>query len=307
MNSRRSFLHLGLAGVGALAAAPASLANAPFKRQANPRLLLGLAAYGFRDYLKDASHPRDKQVPEAERIDLFQFIDFCAGHGCAGAELTSYYFPPNPTQEFLLRLKRHAFLAGVDISGTAVGNTFTHPKGPKRDAELALVKTWVDHAAILGAPHIRVFAGDAAGQPHAVAKANCVETLKIALDYAGEKGVFLGIENHGGIVAEPGELLDIIGQIEHPWLGVNLDSGNFHTADPYADFARCAPHAVNVQIKTEIAPKGQRKGPADLAKLVRILREANYQGYVTLEYEAAESPFTAVPRVLKELSALLQS
>lgn len=306
MNSRRRFLNLGLAGLGALAAAPAALANPPFKRQANPRLLLGLAAYGFRDYLKDASHPRDKQVPEAERIDLFQFIDFCASHGCAGAELTSYYFPPNPTREFLLRLKRHAFLSGVDISGTAVGNTFTPPKGPKRDAELALVKTWVDHAALLGAPHIRVFAGDAAGQPHATAKANCVETLKIALDYAAEKGVFLGVENHGGIVAEPDELLDIVSQIDHPWLGVNLDSSNFHTKDPYADFARCAPYAVNVQIKTEIAPKGQGKGPADLGKFVRLLREAAYQGYVTLEYEAAENPHTAIPRALKELSALLQ-
>lgn len=298
---------MGLAGLGALAITPASRAAAPFKRHGGPRLLLGLAAYGFRDYLKDASHPRDKQVPADKRIDLFQFLDFCASHGCAGAELTSYYFPPKPSHEFLLGLKRHAFLRGVDISGTAVGNTFTHPKGPKRDAELELVTTWIDHAALLGAPHIRVFAGERLGQSHSVAKANCVETLKTALDYAGQKGIFLGVENHGGIVAEPDELLDIVAQINHPWLGINLDSGNFHTKDPYADFARCAPWAVNVQLKTEIAPQGQSKGPADLERLLGSLRAANYQGYVTLEYEAAEDPFVAIPKVLKELSGLLRS
>jgi sugar phosphate isomerase/epimerase len=117
--------------------------------------------------------------------------------------------------------------------------------------------------------------------------------------------VFLGLENHGGIVAEAADLLDLVRAVKSPWVGINLDTGNFRTADPYADLARCAPYAVNVQIKAELQPRGKPQGPADLARLVRILREAGYQGYVALEYEAAADPWTAVPPLLGRLRELL--
>jgi sugar phosphate isomerase/epimerase len=106
-------------------------------------------------------------------------------------------------------------------------------------------------------------------------------------------------------VTEPADLLDIVRAVKSPWFGINLDTGNFHTDDPYADLARCAPYAVNVQVKVEIQPRGKPKGPADLPRLIRILREANYQGYVALEYEAAEDPWKAVPGHLRSLRQLL--
>jgi hydroxypyruvate isomerase len=64
---------------------------------------------------------------------------------------------------------------------------------------------------------------------------------------------------------------------------------------------------VNVQIKVEISRRGQKNEPADLARVVKILREANYQGYVALEYEAAEDPWKAVPAHLKRIEQLLAS
>jgi hydroxypyruvate isomerase len=36
-----------------------------------------------------------------------------------------------------------------------------------------------------------------------------------------------------------------------------------------------------------------------------ILRKANYQGYVALEYEAAEDPYVAIPPLLKKLRGIL--
>jgi sugar phosphate isomerase/epimerase len=172
------------------------------------------------------------------------------------------------------------FCAGVSVSGTSVGNTFTHPPGPARDKEIALVKRWVDRAAVLGTSHIRVFAGGAAkDQPRAEAVKNCIAALEDGAEYAGQQGVFLGIENHGGIVAEPTGLLEIIKAVKSPWVGVNLDTGNFHGADPYAELATCAPYAVNVQIKSEIRRAGAKENEAaDLARVVKILRDANYQG-----------------------------
>jgi hypothetical protein len=55
-----------------------------------------------------------------------------------------------------------------------------------------------------------------------------------------------------------------------------------------------------VQIKTESHPSGKRED-ADLKRLTDMLRKVNYQGYVALEYEAAEDPRTAVPRHIETL------
>jgi len=306
--SRRDFLKLTTCSlVGS--ALPMSTLHAvePFKRPGPPRLRLSLAAYSFRQYFKDSNRGREAKPGAERQIDLFQFIDYCAEHGCEGTELTSYYFPNQVDPEFLLALRRHAFLRGISISGTAVGNTFTHPAGEERNKEIAHVKTWIDHARILGAPHIRVFAGNRGkDMSQAEAKRNCISALEECADYAGKAGVFLGIENHGGIVAEPSELLEIVRAVKNPWVGINLDSGNFHTDDPYRDFAACAPYAVNVQIKSEMRPSGQNQNiPADLPRLVRLLRETPYQGFVALEYEAAEDPWKAVPGLLAQLKQLM--
>ena len=53
---------------------------------------------------------------------------------------------------------------------------------------------------------------------------------------------------------------------DSPNLGVNLDTGNLHTKDPYDDLARVAPYAVNVQVKTEIRREGKTTEPADLSQ-----------------------------------------
>src|SRR5205823_8624262 len=130
--------------LGLLEANPLTAAE-PFKRTGAPRLLLSLAAYSFRDYFKDSTHKRDTNIDPTKQIDLFQFIDYCAEHGCQGTELTSYYFPPDLNHDFLIKIKRHAFLRVIDISGTAVGNTFTVAAGPKRDQEIANTKKWIDY------------------------------------------------------------------------------------------------------------------------------------------------------------------
>ncbi len=270
----------------------------PIKRPGKPRLLLSLAAYSFRDSF-NAKDP-------AKKIDLFNFIDFCADQGCDGTELTSYYFPKDVTPEQLLEIKKHVFLRGLAISGTAVGNNFALPKGEKLDQEIRNVKKWIDNAAIMGAPHIRVFSGSKApeGMTDAEARKLSIEPLEECCEYAGKKGIYLGLENHGGIVNQSDWLLEIVKVIKSPWLGINLDSGNFKTEDPYQDIEKCMPYAVNVQIKPYIhRPNSKENEMPDLAKLFKIFREANYQGFVALEYEAKEDPWKAVPEWLEKMKA----
>ena len=292
--TRRRFLS---ATTLAALAAPFVRAAEPFLHIGGPRLRLSVAAYSFRDQFLKGQPP----------LTWEKFIDLCVDWGVEGAELTSYYFPKDVTEARLVEVKRHAHLRGVSISGTSVGNTFTNPPGEARDKEIAGVKQWIDRAAVLGAPHIRVFAGAIPkGGTLEAAKKTCIEQLEECADYAGKRGIFLGIENHGGIVAEPADILDIVRAVKSPWVGINLDTGNYHTEDPYTDLARIAPYAVNVQIKAAIRPKAAKEDqPADFGRLIKILRDANYQGWVALEYEAKEDPYVAVPRHLGELRQVL--
>jgi sugar phosphate isomerase/epimerase len=292
--SRRAFL-------GAAAVLPAALsAVEPFVHKGPPRLRLSLAAYSFRDQFV-----KGKDGAPA-RIDMFQFIDFCADHGSEGAELTSYYFPDPATDEVLRQVQRHAFLRGVSISGTAIGNTFTLPPGAEREKELAHTRQWIARAAVLGAPHIRVFAGELKGSTRAEARARTIEALEEMGELAGKHGIFLGVENHGGIVAEADDLLGIVQAVKSPWVGINLDIGNFNTVDPYADLARCAPYAVNVQFKGLMRPRGSKQPVAtDLPRVVKLLRDAGYQGWFVLEYEMPEDPYAKVPKMLDEMRAAI--
>lgn len=289
--TRRQFL----TGSSAFAAATLVRAVEPFIRAGKPRFQLSLAAYSFRDSFKDPA-----------KMDFFKFIDLCADQGLAGAELTSYYFNKDVTDADLLKVRRHAFLRGVSVSGTAVGNTFALPDGPELEKEKAGVKQWIDRAAVLGAPHIRVFAGAPKGLDEPAARRQAIKSLEEVGAYAATKGVWLGLENHGGIVATPEGMLEIIKAVNCPAVGINLDTGNFHSADPYADLALCAPWAVNVQVKVEIKRAGAKATePADLKKIAALLRAANYQGWVALEYEAKPDPFSAIPEHLQALREAL--
>lgn len=296
IRSRRHFLGLGLLSAAGICLTPGLRAVEPFARGGKPRLRLSLAAYSFRDFFQ----PGKDGTPA--RMDMVKFIDYCADHGCDGAEVTSYYFPDKVTDAYLLQVRRQAHVRGMTLSGTAVGNDFCHPEGPRREAEMASVADWVRKAALMGAPHIRVFAGVAHGQTQKEAKKLCIAALEAAAEVAGRAGVFLGIENHGGIVAEAAELIDIVRSVNSPWVGINLDTGNFNTDDPYADLARCAPYAVNVQYKGMVRRRGQKQAePADEARTFKILRDANYQGWVALEYELPEDPWIKVPQMLDRM------
>jgi sugar phosphate isomerase/epimerase len=315
---RRGFLAAAVGAI-AVAAVPARQEAAgaePPQRRGPPRLKPALAAYGFRQFFPWSRGKPQAVADPAKTLSIAGFIDLCADHGC-DAELTAYYFDPAVTDADLAALRRHAHLRGITISGTAVGNRFTRPSGPELDGEVATVKQWIDRTALLGAGHMRVFAGPAGdGLDEAAARRQCVMALEECCAHAATRGVMLGLENHGGIVDGPDGLLAVVEAVRSDWLGISLDTGNFHSPDPYADLARCAPHAVNVQYKvavrrTEAGP-AQPAGPllpaepTDPDRIVALLRAAGYQGSVALEYEEAEDPFTAVPRHLAALQAAMQ-
>jgi len=304
MNRRdavKSLLALPLLSTGASTA----FAIGPIRRSGPAQFKLSLAAYSFRKYL-------DLKKPSIEPMSYFEFADFAASLGLNAIEVTSYYIPDTASR-WLRMFKNHCTKMGLDISGTAVGNDFCMADETKRAAEVKKVKEWLDISSFLGAKTMRVFAGNKPkDDSEEAARKRCIAALQEVCDHAAKAGVYVAIENHGGITATPEQLLAIVKSIDHGWFGVNLDTGNFKTADPYADLAKVAPYAVTVQIKTEVhiaekkgEKKTEKKQEADLPRLLTILRAAAYRGYVALEYEGAEEPKEAVPRYIKKLQAMI--
>ncbi len=296
--SRRNFLRqcaTTTAVAGGLVSLPQStLGIEAIPRNGNPKFKFSLAAYSYRDLLK-GDHPK---------LALADFVNDCAAMDLEGTELTSYYFPTPTTVDYLRDLKQQCFRLGLGISGTAVGNDFGYPLGKERDAQIAGVKQWIDHAETLGAPVIRIFAGkQKEGLSSQASHRLMVEGIEECCDYAGQHGVHLALENHGGPTATAEGLLRFIRDVRSPWFGANLDTGNFYYENPYPDLAKIAPYALNVQVKVVTATGSQRehRTPTDFDRLARILREAAYRGYIVLEYEEAGDPRVECPKYMELL------
>lgn len=294
MLNRRDFIvsSAAVAAGATINTARISPAIEPITRTAGSHFKFSLAAYSYRDLLQRKKEP----------LPMETFIDDCAAFGLDGTELTSYYLQQDGPPAYFRNLKRQAFLRGLDISGTAVGNDFCHPPGAERDRQLALVKRWVEYADQMDAPVIRIFSGSVkTGQTIEVARQLAVDAIEECCDYAGKFGVFLALENHGGLTAQVDEMLKIIRAVKSPWFGVNLDTGNFQSADVYGDLAKITPYSMNVQVKVKIHPAGKAPEKSDFKRLATILRAAGYRGYIVLEFEEAGDPRTQCRRYLDDI------
>ena len=289
--SRRQFL----AASAALASGGAAVAIDPVTRPpGKPDLKLSLAAYSYRQFL-------DLKKPT---MTLFEFIDFAAELPLDAVELTSYFWAEQ-TDAYAEKLKAHAAKKKLAISGVPTRSDFCTKNAAAYKKDVQSVKDWIARAAKAGAPSVRIFAGSVPkGDTLEEAQKRVVAALNECCEVAEKHNVMLALENHGGITDTPEHLLELVKPVKSKWLGVNIDTGNFHTADPYADVAKIAPYGVVAQVKTEVFP-GNKREEADLAKVVKILKDANFHGFVALEYEAKEDPKVAVPRYVKQLRKLI--
>jgi len=304
------------AGVGAGSAL--ALADPQIKRIGGPKLKISLNAYSFSKMLND--HKKDPSTG----ISLFDLLDFCAKNNFEAVDPTGYFFPgyPSelPTDAFINEFKRRAFELGLDISGTGVRNNFTLPDKEKRAADVQHIKQWVEVAAKMGAPVLRVFADTqmkgqswqtvAPGIAREQMEDWIVENLKECADHGKKFGVIIGVQNHGDFLKTADNLLNLIKRVDSVWCGPIVDTGYFMTKDPYEDMANVAPYAVNWQIKT--SPFGADSGiKTDLKRLIKIICESGYRGYIPIETLSIKGqsydPFDLVPKFLAELREVLDA
>jgi len=250
-----------------------------------------ICAYSFREALK------------AKTMTYEDLIRLTADLGAEGVDMTVYWFP-DTSDQFLNSVRRTAYKSCVSIYSIAIRSVMTQPTPELRVKEAEEVKKWVDVAVRLGAGHIRVFGGAVPkGATEDQAADWVVEVLQRSSEYAASKGVILGLEDHGGITARAETVLKIVRKVNSPWVGVNLDTGNFNV-DPYREIEMCLPYAANVQLKTLIRDQAGKRIESDWDRILRMLAQAGYRGYLALEYEDKEPPETAVPRLIAKLRQL---
>ena len=279
--ARRSFL-------GALAAPPlaSAVALSPETPRPGPRtskIKLSCNIYSFNE-------PLTQKV-----MTLEEALDFCAELGFDAVDPTGYYFPGYPqvpSDSYLYAIKKRAFRLGLDISGTGVRNDFTSADSAKRNADVGLVKQWIDVAVKMGAPAVRVFAGPPVAEGRSVAEATTqvVAHIKDCVAYGAERGVCVVLQHHDDLLKTADETLALRERIGSEWFGLNVDIGSLRTTDdPYAEIARLAPFAYTWQVKEQVYRKGVAE-ETNVSKIVQILRDARYRGYIPLETLGAGDP-----------------
>ena len=243
---------------------------------------ISLNAYSFTKPLMNKVRGR------GEGISLFEFMNWAADQGFDAVDLTGYFFPGYPEvpdSDFINEVKRYAYIKGLDISGTGVRNNFADPDPAKRAADVKHVKEWIDVASQLGAPVIRVFAGpipEGYENRRDEIAAYMAESLKECVAYGEEKGVLVGIQNHGDFLKTAEETIDIVKRVDSGWFGVIVDTGYFISDDPYKDIEMVMPYAVNFQLK-ESAFGAASTIPIDLEKIMDIVKRSGYRGYLPIE------------------------
>ena len=275
---RRKFLST-VVGLPAAASAGLALNELPADEQRRKQKVSGLKtslnAFSFNDLLTKGT------------MTISDMLDFCAEAGFDGVDITGYYFkgyPAVPPDDYLFDIKRKAFRLGIEISGTGVRNDFTFADNNRREQEVALVKNWIEVAAKIGAPVIRIFAGNQKTDGYTTEQVTqwMLKDIQTCVDYGKKNGVVIGLQNHNDFIQTAAQVNSMIETINSEWLGLILDTGSYRVNDPYDEIALSVKHAVNWQVKEKIFIKGEEKD-TDLEKLMGIIKSSGYKGYLPIE------------------------
>ena len=286
-----------------MAALPASAL--PQAATAPSRIRLAVSTYSYWHF-------------KSEKYPVESVIEDAAGLGFEGVEVLHRQMR-DETPAYLNQLKQAAFRRGLSLPMLSIHQDFVSPEAAERSKHVAHTKRCIDLAAQMAISCVRLNSGRwktiksfddlmmvKGNEPPLPGYTNdhafrwCVDSIRECLQHAEKAGVVLALENHWGLTTDPDMLLRIHREVNSPWLGINLDTGNF-AGDPYAGLEKIAPHATIVQAKTYYGGGEWYTLDLDYSRIAGILRRAGYQGWVSLEMEGKEDPATAVPKSLQVL------
>lgn len=296
---RRHFLT-----AGALAAVPATVhgVNESTPQKSRPNRI-GISSYSFWGFKRD--HLRD--IPTC--------LNHAARMGFDGFEVLQRQLQSTDNTT-LQKIKRHAFLNGLDLMGYSTHQGFLSPEKAKREENIKHTIDCIEQAYALGIPTMRVNSGTwgtsrdfdelmakrgieepIEGYSEEDAYGWVIESYEEILPVAAKCGVTLGLENHWGLGVTPEGIMRVVNALDSPWLKVTLDTGNF-LEDPYERLAKLAPATVLLQAKTYYGDGVWYTLDLDYVRIAQIMKAAGFTGYVSLEFEGKEDPMSAIPKSL---------
>lgn len=301
--TRRDVLRLGALAPLALVAPSARLSAQPAGSPGPTRF--AVSTYSYWHF-------------EKEKYPVQKVIEQAAGIGFEGVELLHVQMD-NETPAYLNQLKQAAFRRGLSLPMLSIHQDFVSPDPKDRQEAVDHTKKCIGLAAELGIPAVRLNSGrwntiesfddlmkvkgnepPIKGYTDDDAFTWCIDGIRACLPAAEASGVVLALENHWGLTTRVENLLRIYKAVNSPWLGINLDTGNW-PGDPYEGIEQLAPYATIVQAKTYYGSGVWYTLDLDYPRIAKILKKAGFRGWVSLEMEGKESPDTAVPKSLELL------
>jgi sugar phosphate isomerase/epimerase len=235
------------------------------------------------------------QPPADKTMTVWDFLARAQRLGVAGVSLESCFLPSD--RDFLLRLRDK-----LDACGFERVWAWGHPDGLRSGTDHQAARDLVAHLAharAIGAAVMRIVGGNRRTRPASFAqhRRRLSGMLKKLLPAAQDHGVVLALENHIDLTAD--EMVELVGTLGSPWLGVCLDTGNnlrLHE-DPVVVAAKLAPLARATHVKDIGVRRGDPKefafwpsvplgkGLVDVGRVVGLLQEAGYQGLLAIEVD----------------------
>lgn len=268
---------------------------------------IGVSSYSFWGFKRD------------ELRDIPTCLDHAARMGFDGFEVLQRQLVDKdqiPDNATLQKIKRHAFLLGLDLMGYSTHQGFLSPDADKRELNVRRTIEYIEQAYAMGIPTMRVNSGTwgtskdfddlmakrgvekpLEGYTEEDAYGWVIEAYKKILPVAEKCGVVLGLENHWGLGVTPEGVKRVVDAINSPWMKVTLDTGNF-LEDPYERLAKLAKDTVLLQTKTYFGGGVWYTLELDYPRIAKIMKGAGFTGYVSLEFEGKEDPLTAIPKSL---------
>lgn len=252
------------------------------------------------------------------KLTILECIDLAAAAGFDGVEILHVQME-DTSNAMLQKIKQRAFRYGLDLCGFSTHQSFVSPDADKRQENVDHTIKCIELAYAMGIPTIRVNTGrwgtsknfddlmaNKGIEPRLEGYTDdegfdwVYDGLEKCLAVAEKCGVVLGLENHWGLGRTAAGVLRCINHIDSPWLRATLDTGNF-LENQYEQYAELAPEAVFVQAKTYYGGGTWYTLEIDYDRVAQTLRDVDYRGYISLEFEGQEKHETAIPKSLAML------
>lgn len=211
--------------------------------------------------------------------------------GIGAVEYVNQFFMEKANnREYLKQMKKRAEDAGVrsllimcDGEG-ALGDA----DAEAREEAVENHHKWIDAAAFLGCHSIRVNARSSGSYDEQLKQA--ADGLRSLAEYGAQKEINVIVENHGGLSSNGEWLAAVMERVDHPRCGTLPDFGNFEirdgeTYDRYTGVEELMPYAKGVSAKTHEFDDAGNEVNTDYVRMMRIVLDAGYRGYVGIEYE----------------------